>query len=98
ERAQREQAAAARPAGGPPPTGHASPRAGRDPDIWFERQPGARRAPADRENPRLRSLVRAADDGIDDEVYSPAHVALLRTAAEMPHVDRIFVNKGIKQR
>src|SRR5215467_8866470 len=75
------------PRGGPAPTGHASHQVGLDADIWFERQPGARRAPADREDPQLRSLVRAADDGIDDEVYSPAHVALLRTAAEMPHVD-----------
>ena len=50
---------------------------GLDVDIWFERQPGARRAPADRENPRLRSLVRAADDGIDDAVFTDQHVALL---------------------
>src|SRR5215475_7956480 len=48
------------PRGGPAPTGHASHQVGLDADIWFERQPGARRAPADREQPRLRSLVRAA--------------------------------------
>ena len=71
---------------------------GVDADIWFERQPGARRLPADRENPKLRSLVRADDGGIDDTVFSQAHVSLLRTAAEMPYVDRIFVNKWIKQR
>jgi len=86
------------PRGGPAPTGHASHQVGLDADIWFERQPGARRTPADRENPRLRSLVRADDSGIDDEVFSQAHVSLLRTAAELPHVDRIFVNKLIKQR
>jgi penicillin-insensitive murein endopeptidase len=86
------------PRGGPAPSGHASHQVGLDADIWFERQPGARRAPADRENPRLRSLVRADDGGIDDTVFSQAHVSLLRTAAEMPHVDRIFVNKWIKQR
>ncbi len=86
------------PRGGPAPTGHASRQVGLDADIWFERQPGARRAPADRENPRLRSLVRADDGGIDDTVFSQAHVSLLRSAAEMPHIDRIFVNKWIKQR
>ena len=86
------------PRGGPAPTGHASHQVGLDADIWFERQPGARRAPADREQPRLRSLVRAADDGIDDGVFAQQHVVLLKTAAELPHVDRIFVNKWIKQR
>ena len=42
--------------------------------------------------------MRAADDGIDDGVFTQQHVALLRLAAEMPHLDRIFVNKWIKQR
>lgn len=86
------------PRGGPAPSGHASHQVGLDADIWFERQPGARRAPADRENPRLRSLVKADDTGIDDAVYTPAHATLLQAAAEMPNVDRIFVNKFIKER
>jgi penicillin-insensitive murein endopeptidase len=86
------------PRGGPAPTGHASHQNGLDADIWFERQPGPRRPPQDRENPRLRSLVREDDSGIDDEVFSPQHVQLLQIAAEMPHVDRIFVNKFIKER
>jgi penicillin-insensitive murein endopeptidase len=86
------------PRGGPAPTGHASHQIGLDADIWFERQPGPRLTPAAREHPRLRSLVRADDSRIDDEVFSPQHVELLRTAAEMPHLDRIFVNKWIKQR
>ncbi|HYD05101.1 MAG TPA: penicillin-insensitive murein endopeptidase [Reyranella sp.] len=86
------------PRGGPAPYGHASHQNGLDADVWFERQPGARRAPQERENPRLRSLVRADDSGIDDEVFSPQHVQLLRVAAELPHVDRIFVNKFIKER
>jgi penicillin-insensitive murein endopeptidase len=86
------------PRGGPAPTGHASHQIGLDADIWFERQPGPRRPPQERENPRLRSLVRADDAGIDDAVFSPQHVQLLQIAAEMPHVDRIFVNKFIKER
>ncbi|MFI5001254.1 MAG: penicillin-insensitive murein endopeptidase [Reyranellales bacterium] len=86
------------PRGGPAPTGHASHQVGLDADIWFERDPGPLLAPAEREHPRLRSLVRADESGIDDEVFSPQHVTLLRLAAEMPHVDRIFVNKWIKQR
>jgi penicillin-insensitive murein endopeptidase len=86
------------PRGGPAPTGHASHQIGLDADIWFERQPGPPHPPADRENPRLRSLVRHDDRGIDDSVFNPQHVALLKIAAQMPHVDRIFVNKFIKQR
>jgi len=86
------------PRGGPAPSGHQSHQTGLDADIWFERQPGARRVPADREHPKLRSLVRADDTGIDDAVFGPQHASLLRTAAEMPHVDRIFVNRWIKQR
>src|SRR5205807_1105247 len=49
------------PRGGPAPSGHASHQVGLDADIWFERQPGARRAPADRENPPRRSPARAGD-------------------------------------
>lgn len=86
------------PRGGPMSFGHASHQVGLDVDIWFERQPGARRAPQDRENPLLRSLVRSDDGGIDDNVFGESHLALLRTAATMPGVDRIFVNKWIKQR
>ncbi len=86
------------PRGGPAPSGHASHQVGLDADIWFERQPGPRLTPAQRENPKLRSLVRADDGGIDDEVFSSQHVALLRTAAEMPNLDRMFINKWIKER
>jgi penicillin-insensitive murein endopeptidase len=46
----------------------------------------------------LRSLVRPDDSGIDDDVFSQQHVALLKTTAEMPHLDRLFVNKWIKER
>jgi penicillin-insensitive murein DD-endopeptidase len=86
------------PRGGPAVSGHASHQTGLDADIWFERQHGPRLAPAERENPRLRSLVLADESGIDDSVFTQQHVSLLRLAAEMPHLDRMFVNKWIKQR
>jgi penicillin-insensitive murein endopeptidase len=86
------------PRGGPAPAGHASHQTGLDADIWFERQPGPRRPPAERENPRLRSLVLPEDSGIDDGVFNQQHVTLLQLAAEMPSLDRLFVNKWIKQR
>jgi penicillin-insensitive murein endopeptidase len=86
------------PRGGPMSFGHASHQMGLDVDIWFERQPGPRRPPAERENPKLRSLVRADDGGIDEAVFADQHVMLLHLAATAPGVDRIFVNKWIKQR
>jgi penicillin-insensitive murein DD-endopeptidase len=86
------------PRGGPAVSGHASHQTGLDADIWFERQHGPRLAPAERENPRLRSLVLADESGIDDGVFAQQHVTLLRLAAEMPNLDRMFVNKWIKQR
>ncbi|HEY6981529.1 penicillin-insensitive murein endopeptidase [Reyranella sp.] len=85
------------PRGGPAPTGHASHQDGLDADIWFERQAGPRLAPTEREHPRLRSLVRD-DMSIDDGVFGPQHVQLLKVAAEMPHLDRLFVNRWIKAR
>lgn len=85
------------PRGGPAPTGHASHQDGLDADIWFEREPGPRLPPAGREHPRLRSLVHD-DLAIDDTVFGPQHVQLLKTAAEMPHLDRLFVNRWIKAR
>src|SRR5476649_1997499 len=85
------------PRGGPSPIGHASHQNGLDADIWYERQPGPPRKPADRENPRLRPLV-LEDRTLDDQVFNAQHVALIRTAAEMPNLDRMFVNRWIKAR
>lgn len=85
------------PRGGPLPTGHASHQDGLDADIWYERQPGPRLPPPEREHPRLRSLVRD-DTSLDDAVFGPQHVQLLRAAAELPQLDRLFVNRWIKAR
>jgi penicillin-insensitive murein endopeptidase len=85
------------PRGGPSPIGHASHQNGLDADIWYERQPGPRQPPAERENPRLRPLV-TGDRTLDDTVFNAQHVALIRTAAEMPNLDRMFVNRWIKAR
>ncbi|HTR84503.1 MAG TPA: penicillin-insensitive murein endopeptidase [Reyranella sp.] len=85
------------PRGGPAPTGHQSHQTGLDADIWYERQPGPRSPPAERENPRLRPLV-IEDQTLDDQVFTQQHVALLKTAAEMPNLDRMFVNRWIKAR
>jgi penicillin-insensitive murein endopeptidase len=85
------------PRGGPALTGHASHQNGLDADIWYERQPGPRSPPAQREHPQLRSLV-IDDQMLNDQVFNQQHVTLIRTAAEMPGLDRLFVNRWIKAR
>ena len=85
------------PRGGPAFPTHASHQAGLDVDIWFEISKRQRLSVAQRENPPVHSLVRAGETGIDETVFRPEHVTLLRTAAEQPQVDRIFVNKWIKR-
>ncbi|QQS12748.1 MAG: penicillin-insensitive murein endopeptidase [Rhodospirillales bacterium] len=86
------------PRGGRMSFGHASHQVGLDIDIWFEQSKRPRIPVAKREEPVLRSLVLKGEAGIDDAVWQPAHAILLRTAAQAPEVDRIFVNKWIKHR
>jgi penicillin-insensitive murein DD-endopeptidase len=86
------------PRGGRMSFGHASHQVGLDIDVWFEQSRRPRRPAAQREEPVLRSLVLKGEAGIDEAVWLPAHATLLKTAASFPEVDRIFVNKLIKQR
>ena len=43
------------------------------------------------------SLVLPDESGVDPARWRPGHAALIRLAAEMPGVDRIFVNHAIKR-
>ncbi|HJQ55257.1 MAG TPA: penicillin-insensitive murein endopeptidase [Vineibacter sp.] len=86
------------PRGGRMGFGHASHQVGLDVDIWFELGAKPRMPAPAREEPVLRSLVSPGDGGIDESVWQPGHVRLLRHASETPTVDRIFVNKWIKRR
>jgi penicillin-insensitive murein endopeptidase len=88
----------AMPRGGPFSFGHASHQVGLDIDIWFERAPRPRLAGPQREDILRRSIVRADEAGIDDEVFNNQHAALLQLSANMPNVDRMFVHKWIKRR
>ncbi len=86
------------PRGGPMSFGHASHQTGLDIDIWFNLLPKPRLHPNERENPVLPSLVTSDQEAIDESNFSPAHVELLRMAAEPARVDRIFVHWQIKKR
>ncbi|GGC80976.1 penicillin-insensitive murein endopeptidase [Chelatococcus reniformis] len=85
------------PRGGPMLTGHASHQLGIEADIWLKPMPNRRYRASDREEVSSDNLVRPDRLDIDPSVYSPAHVALLKTAASEPQVTRIFVNAAIKK-
>ena len=87
----------AQPRGGPMITGHASHQIGLDADIWLTPMPARELAPIEREEMSATQMVRADRLDIDPSVWTPAHVNIIRAAAEDPGVERIFVNAAIKK-
>lgn len=88
----------AQPRGGPMPYGHASHQTGLDVDIWLDLRPKpARLAREAREAIEVASLVLPDESDIDPARFTPAHATLIRLAAELPGVDRVLVNHGIKR-
>ena len=88
----------AQPRGGPMLTGHASHQLGLEADIWFTPAPTGRRLTME-EREEMSAIDLVQPDLLDvlPGRFTPAHLALLRRAALMPDVDRIFVNAAIKQ-
>jgi penicillin-insensitive murein endopeptidase len=87
----------AQPRGGPLPFGHASHQIGLDVDIWFMPMPNHELSPQERENISASNLVAPDKLHVDPKTWTPADVAFIRTAAEQPDVERIFVNAAIKK-
>jgi len=87
----------AQPRGGPMPWGHVSHQNGLDVDIWLDLLPKPPQPRAAREEIRITSLVLPDQSGVDPRRFTPAHVAVIRQAAEHPRVDRVIVNHGIKR-
>ncbi|MBP0447497.1 penicillin-insensitive murein endopeptidase [Roseomonas sp. SSH11] len=85
------------PRGGPLPFGHASHQAGLDVDIWLDLSPKPLVPSRARESIPEQSLVLPDQSMADPSRFTPAHARLIRMAAELPGVDRIFVNHGIKR-
>jgi penicillin-insensitive murein endopeptidase len=87
----------AQPRGGPMLTGHDSHQLGLEVDIWLTPAP-ARRPLAMREREQMPAIDVVQPDLLAVNAgFTPAHLALLRRAALMPEVDRIFVNAAIKR-
>ena len=87
----------AQPRGGPMLTGHASHQLGLDADIWLKPMPPQRMSRAEREEVSSIKVVRADRLDVEPAAWTPGHVAVLRTAAQDPQVQRIFVNAAIKR-
>jgi penicillin-insensitive murein endopeptidase len=87
----------AQPRGGPMITGHWSHQVGLDADIWLTPMPDRELSREERETMMATNIV--ADDwhDIDPKVWSPTYIALLKTAAQDPEVERVLVNPAIKK-
>ena len=88
------------PRGGPMPTGHLSHQIGLDVDIWYWLDSAAQErllTPEERENLSAPAMVDLKSDQLNRKLWQPEDVKILKFAAEMPDVERIFVNPVIKR-
>jgi penicillin-insensitive murein endopeptidase len=85
------------PRGGPMITGHASHQVGLDADIWLTPMPDHELSPQEREEMSAVMMVAEDRKDVDPEVWTSGHIAVIKTAARDPHVERIFVNAAIKK-
>jgi penicillin-insensitive murein endopeptidase len=88
------------PRGGPTLSGHRSHQSGLDVDIWFllSNEAATRLLTfSERENWNAPSVLAGQSDSIDFRQWSKANVKVLEIAAQLPEVDRIFVNPSIKR-
>lgn len=86
----------AQPRGGPMLTGHASHQVGLDADIWLMPMPGRELTGKEREEISAISMIKN-DFEINEQYWRPGHVTLIKRAAEIPKVERIFVHPAIKK-
>ena len=85
------------PRGGPMLTGHASHQIGLDADIWLTPMPSRTLNRLEREETSATDMVRADKRDIEPRNWTPAHVQILRIAAQQPNVERVLVNAAIKK-
>src|ERR1700736_4985613 len=85
------------PRGGPMITGHASHQIGLDADIWLTPMPNRQLSRNEREEMSAVMVVADSRLDVDPKVWTPAHVEVIKAAAQDPEVERIFVNAAIKK-
>ncbi len=84
------------PRGGPFP-GHAGHELGLEVDIWLDVNPKQVLSAAQRERLEIPSLVTPDGHSVDHSLWRPEHVTLIRLAAQLPNIERMFVNPAIKK-
>jgi len=83
--------------GGPMITGHTSHQVGLDADLWLTPMPERELTREEREEMSATMAVAEDRKDVDPKVWTPAHTAIVKAAAEDPAVERIFVNAAIKK-
>ena len=84
------------PRGGPMPSGHRSHQIGLDVDIWM--LPAHRLDLTRQERDEISSIsVRTEDQKSVNGNWTETHMEILKSAAESPAVDRIFVAAAVKK-
>ncbi len=83
--------------GGPMRTGHLSHQVGLDADIWLTPMPNRELTREEREEMSATMIVREDRLDVDPKVWTPAHLGVIRTAAQDPEVERVLVNAAIKK-
>lgn len=86
------------PRGGPMLSGHASHQIGLDADIWLTPMPDRTLTRQEREDLSATSMLKGDSLYVDPDVWTPGHVAILRTASSYPEVERVLVHPGIKKK
>jgi penicillin-insensitive murein endopeptidase len=86
------------PRGGPMLTGHASHQIGLDADIWLRPMPSHELSRQEREEMSATMVVADSRKDVDPNVWTPAHFAIIKAAADDPLVERVFVNAAIKKK
>jgi penicillin-insensitive murein DD-endopeptidase len=85
------------PRGGPMLTGHASHQIGLDADVWLTPMPDHELTRMEREEKMATNVVNDTWDEVRPEIWSPTYIALLKTVADDPQVERVLVNYAIKK-
>ena len=87
----------AQPRGGPMLTGHVSHQIGLDADVWFTPMPDRQLTRLEREEMLATNVVNDELNDVRPEIWSPTYIALLKTVASDPQVERVLVNYAIKK-